>query len=722
MRIIAQPEEILSTVFGYPAFRHNQKAIIHHLLEGKDAVVLMPTGGGKSLCYQIPALCLAGPTLVVSPLIALMKDQVNALRLNGISASYLNSSQTPAEQADTYQQVLQGKIKLLYVSPEKLVGEDGYLMQLLSQKQPALFAIDEAHCISSWGHDFRPEYRALNQLKKKFPHTPLIALTATADAITRKDIVLQLELKDYQLFEQSFNRSNIHYTVKPKTELDYALLTFLKKQEEESGIIYCFSRQSTEKLADELCEAGFMAAAYHAGLEKNIRDERQEKFLKDEIRIMVATIAFGMGIHKSNVRFVVHADLPKNLEGYYQETGRAGRDGLPAEVLLFYGTGDVMKLKRFAQIEDNPEQTAILVKKLNQMAQFCESNICRRKLLLNYFGESAPAYCGNCDNCLHQRTLKAYTIEAQKILSTVYRLKESYGTNYIIDILRGSNHAKIKSAHQQLTVYGIGKDVPKQEWQYIIQQMLQNGYIDSSGTNYPILQLNEKSKAVLFRQEPVMLPAPLQVSTVYEPTIYQSLPYEKELLALLKKTRSVLAKEENIPPYLIFSDSTLLDLCTYLPLTREDIVRINGFGTYKTEKYGNAFLELIQTYSSQNQLPSQMHQLPGKKLKKSTTATGSIRTKSDTKQLSLQLFREGLDVAAIAESRQLSEATIEQHLCHFLEIGEISIDKLVSESKQVLIRGIANKVGKLRLKLIKEGLPDTISYAEIRFTLAAFSD
>lgn len=722
MRIIAQPEEILSTVFGYPAFRHNQKAIIHHLLEGKDAVVLMPTGGGKSLCYQVPALCLAGPTLVVSPLIALMKDQVNALRLNGISASYLNSSQTPAEQADTYQQVLQGKIKLLYVSPEKLVGEDGYLMQLLSQIQPALFAIDEAHCISSWGHDFRPEYRALNQLKKKFPHTPLIALTATADAITRKDIVLQLELKDYQLFEQSFNRSNIHYTVKPKTELDYALLNFLKKQEEESGIIYCFSRQSTEKLADELCEAGFMAAAYHAGLEKNIRDERQEKFLKDEIRIMVATIAFGMGIHKSNVRFVVHADLPKNLEGYYQETGRAGRDGLPAEVLLFYGTGDVMKLKRFAQIEDNPEQTAILVKKLNQMAQFCESNICRRKLLLNYFGESAPAYCGNCDNCLHQRTLKAYTIEAQKILSTVYRLKESYGTNYIIDILRGSNHAKIKSAHQQLTVYGIGKDVPKQEWQYIIQQMLQNGYIDSSGTNYPILQLNEKSKAVLFRQEPVMLPAPLQVSTVYEPTIYQSLPYEKELLALLKKTRSVLAKEENIPPYLIFSDSTLLDLCTYLPLTREDIVRINGFGTYKTEKYGNAFLELIQTYCSRNQLPSQMHQLPGKKLKKSTTATGSIRTKSDTKQLSLQLFREGLDVAAIAESRQLSEATIEQHLCHFLEIGEISIDKLVSESKQVLIRGIANKVGKLRLKLIKEGLPDTISYAEIRFTLAAFSD
>ena len=483
MRIIAQPQVILSSVFGYPAFRHHQEAIIEHLLEGKDAVVLMPTGGGKSLCYQIPALCLAGTTLVVSPLIALMKDQVNALQLNGIAAAYLNSSQSPAEQADIYQQLLLGRIKLLYVSPEKLVGEDGYLMQLLSQVQPALFAIDEAHCISSWGHDFRPEYRALNQLKKKFPHTPLIALTATADAITRKDIIVQLELQDYRLFEHSFNRPNIHYAVKPKSELDDALLSFLRKQEDESGIIYCLSRQSTDILANELCDAGFSAAAYHAGLEKNIRDERQEKFLKDEIRIMVATIAFGMGIHKSNVRFVVHADLPKNLEGYYQETGRAGRDGLPAEALLFYGTGDFMKLKRFAQIEDNPEQTAILVKKLNQMAQFCESSVCRRKLLLNYFGESAPAYCGNCDNCLHQRALKDYTIEAQKILSTIYRLKESYGTNYIIDILRGSNNAKIKTTHQALSVFGIGKDLPKQEWQYIMQQMLLGGFIDSSVTN-----------------------------------------------------------------------------------------------------------------------------------------------------------------------------------------------------------------------------------------------
>ncbi|MBU3743135.1 MAG: DNA helicase RecQ [Sediminibacterium sp.] len=722
MQIIAQPEEILSSVFGYPAFRHHQEAIIQHLLEGKDAVVLMPTGGGKSLCYQIPALCLAGTTLVVSPLIALMKDQVNALQLNGIPAAFLNSSQSPAEQADTYQQLLQGKLKLLYVSPEKLVGEDGYLMQLLTQVQPALFAIDEAHCISSWGHDFRPEYRALNQLKKRFPNTPLIALTATADAITRKDMVAQLELQDYRLFEHSFNRPNIHYGVKPKAELDYALLTFLKQQEEESGIIYCLSRQSTETLANELCEAGFLAAAYHAGLEKNIRDERQEKFLKDEIRIIVATIAFGMGIHKSNVRFVVHADLPKNLEGYYQETGRAGRDGLPAEALLFFGTGDVMKLKRFAQIEDNPEQTAILVKKLNQMAQFCETSVCRRKFLLNYFGESAPAYCGNCDNCLHQRALKAYTIEAQKVLSTIYRLKESYGINYIIDILRASHNAKIKTAHQQLSVFGIGKDVPKQEWQYIMQQMLQGGYMDSTGTNYPVLQLNEKSKGVLFRGETVLLPAPLQESTVYEPTIYQSLPYEKELLASLKRIRSILAREENIPPYLIFSDSTLLDLCTYLPLTKDDISRMNGFGTYKTEKYGYAFLELIQAYCSRNQLQSQMHQLSGKKIKKPVTTTGMLRTKSDTKQLSLQLFREGLDITAIAESRQLSEATIEQHLCFFVEKGEISIEKLVSESNQELIRTMATKVGRLRLKLIKEALPDSISYAEIRYTLAAFSD
>lgn len=720
MNVIAQPEEVLSSVFGYPAFRHNQQAIIEQLLHGKDAVVLMPTGGGKSLCYQIPALCLPGVAIVVSPLIALMKDQVNALELSGVAAAFLNSAQTPQEQAQIFQQLQQQKIKLLYVSPERLVGEDGYLMKVLSQIPLSLFAIDEAHCISAWGHDFRPEYRTLQQLKKIFPATPVIALTATADAITRKDIIVQLGLTNYTLFENSFNRPNIRYTVKPKSEMKHQLIQFLKQQEEESGIIYCLSRNSTEQLAAELCEIGIPAAAYHAGLDKNTRDERQEKFLRDEIRVMVATIAFGMGINKSNVRYVVHADLPKNIEGYYQETGRAGRDSLPAEALLFYGGGDVMKLKNFAQIENNPEQTAILLKKLNQMVQFCETTACRRKFLLQYFGETAPGYCGNCDNCLQQREMKEYTVEAQKILSTVYRLQESYGAHYVIDILRGSQQEKIKTAHRHLSVYGIGKDMAKPEWQYIIQQLVQWGYLQSGGTPYPVLQLNEKSKSVLFQGEPVYLPAPLQETKVYEPTIYQPLAYEKDLLAELKQIRNRLARQENVPPYLIFSDSTLLDLCTYLPITRDDITKIAGFGTFKTEKYGAQFLHPIQDYCISRRLATRIHQLPGRKIKRSTASGETSSPKTDTRLISFELYKEGLNIEEIAERRQLSVATIEQHFCDFVSRQLIPINQLVSENKQQQIRAIANQVGRLRLKAIKDALPYDITYGDIKLTLAAF--
>ncbi|HEX8356501.1 MAG TPA: DNA helicase RecQ, partial [Segetibacter sp.] len=441
---MTNPHTILQTVFGYDTFRNNQQEIIEHVLAGKDAVVLMPTGGGKSLCYQVPALCLGGVTIVVSPLIALMKDQVDALKISGIKAAFLNSTQSAAEQSYIIQQLKANQLKLLYLAPERLMGNETQFIQFLQQIHVSLFAIDEAHCISQWGHDFRPEYLTLGQLKEKFANIPLIALTATADALTQKDIIEKLGFTEYRLFENSFNRPNIWYYVKPKRNYYEELTAYLNTHRNNSGIIYCLSRTGTERLAEDLKGDGFNAAAYHAGLEKFVRDERQDKFLKDEIQIIVATIAFGMGINKSNVRFVVHADLPKNIEGYYQETGRAGRDSLHSEAILFYGAGDVMKLKRFAEVEGNEAQTRIMLQKLDKMSKFCETKTCRRKFMLNYFGDDAPDYCGSCDVCLNKPVLQNTTITAQKILSTVARVKESFGARYVVDVLRGSNNEKMR--------------------------------------------------------------------------------------------------------------------------------------------------------------------------------------------------------------------------------------------------------------------------------------
>ena len=523
--MMVQPASILQSVFGYTSFRHNQEAIIDHLLSGKDAVVLMPTGGGKSLCYQVPALCLEGVTIVVSPLIALMKDQVDALLLSGVKAAFLNSTQHPSEREAILQQLRNNELKLLYVAPERLVGSEINLLQFLKeQASPALFAIDEAHCISQWGHDFRPEYRILHELKIQFPSVPVIALTATADGLTKRDIIDQLQLKDYRVFENSFNRPNITYYVKPKRNYYDELVDYLEQHKEDSGIIYCLSRNATEKLAEDLKADGFNAEAYHAGLDKTTRDQRQDLFLKDDINIMVATIAFGMGINKSNVRYVIHADLPKNIEGYYQETGRAGRDGLPSEAILFYGPGDVMKLKNFAQIDNNPEQTKILLDKLDKMVAFCETKQCRRKYLLNYFGEQAPDYCGTCDTCIHKPELSDQTIVAQKIMSAVARVNERFGLGYIVDLLRGSNSEKIRPEHKELKVYGIGKDKPRDEWMHYTRELLSSGYLQMSDNQYPVLQLTEKSKGVLFQGEKVFLHAPIQITTTTkEPVVFQLL-------------------------------------------------------------------------------------------------------------------------------------------------------------------------------------------------------
>lgn len=708
------PLEILKKYFGYETFRPNQEQIINTVVDGRDTFVLMPTGGGKSLCYQVPALIREGLTIVISPLIALMKDQVDALRMNGIEAAYLNSSQSLEDQERILRSARENKLKILYLAPERIMSfERGIpFIEKLAAFNVSLVAIDEAHCISQWGHDFRPDYRHLAQLKKKLNNVPVIALTATADKHTQKDILEKLELRDPSIFVSSFNRANIRYLVEEKYNSFDRLINFLKERKDESGIIYCLSRRSTEILAEDLQHAGYKALAYHAGMEPQQRNRHQDLFLRDEVKIMVATIAFGMGIDKSNVRFVIHMDVPKNIEGYYQETGRAGRDGLDSMALLFYSAGDIVKMKKFVTIENNPEQTEIGLKKLDEMARYGTLTRCRRKYLLNYFDEQAPDFCGNCDVCLASSEKFDATPDALKILTAVRDLNEKFGAGYVVDLLWGSTGNRVQPDHKLLMSYGLGNNRTKLEWNHLLAQMTSLGYLYKTSGMYPILKITEKGFRAMERKETIFL---FRAITASE-SLQLSQPvttYSTELMRQLKDSRRTIAAKEGVPAYVVLSDATLVELATYLPLDSQSLIQIHGFGEVKIKKYGSEFISVLNKFCTENKLSSLMHTKESKTVKRDST-----KRDSTTRQLTLKLFLEGNDAHKIAEIRNLSISTIEGHLAFYVETSKITVEQLVDERKIDVIQNALNKMGKEALTPIKLALGDNFSFAEIRYVIA----
>lgn len=601
--------QTLKTYFGYDSFRPLQEEIIRHILDGNDALVLMPTGGGKSICYQLPALLREGTAVVVSPLISLMKDQVEALCANGISAGALNSSNDETENAALRRACTEGRLKLLYISPEKLLAEANYLLR---DMHISLFAIDEAHCISQWGHDFRPEYAQMGILHQQFPHVPIIALTATADKITREDIIRQLHLNHPRTFISSFDRPNLSLTVKrgyQQKEKSKTILDFIARHPGESGIIYCMSRSKTESVAQMLQKQGIRTAVYHAGLSPSLRDEAQDDFINDRVQVVCATIAFGMGIDKSNVRWVIHYNLPKSIESFYQEIGRAGRDGLPSDTLLFYSLADLILLTKFTT---ESGQQNINLEKLQRMQQYAESDICRRRILLSYFGEIADHDCGNCDVCKNPPERFDGTVIVQKALSAIVRTDQQIGTGVLVDILRGNMSPEVVGkGYQQLKTFAAGRDVPARDWHDYLLQMLQLGYFEIAYNENNHLKITSAGSDVLFGRATTRLVVirreeanetkrgRKRKATVPAQELPLGLPNTENeaLFEALRKLRKRLADEEALPAYIVLSDKVLHLLSTSRPTNLEEFGNISGIGEYKKKKYGKEFINLIRKYS-----------------------------------------------------------------------------------------------------------------------------
>lgn len=703
----------LKTIFGFSEFRQPQQEVIERVISGEDVFLVMPTGGGKSLCYQIPALQRDGVAVVVSPLIALMKDQVDGLLANGVRAACLNSSLLPAEAGEVSRQLESGTLDLLYVAPERLLMAD-FLARLATLKI-ALFAIDEAHCISQWGHDFRPEYTQLGRLRQLFPDVPLVAMTATADPETRQDILGQLGIAGATVFVAGFDRPNITYTVIPKQKPLLQLGSFLNGRRDEAGIIYALSRKRVEQVAERLRQAGFSAAAYHAGLPDDERRRVQDAFRTDDIRIVVATVAFGMGIDKPNVRFVVHYDMPKSVESYYQETGRAGRDGLASEALLLFGMGDVMTARSLIENSDNAERVRIELQKLNAMAQYAEGLTCRRRALLSYFGEQRHDDCGNCDICTDPPERFDASVLARKALSCVYRVGERFGMMHVIEVLRGSRNQRLLDLqHDRLSTYGIGADLPASAWENIIRQLLHLGYLAQDFTRYGVLKLTPAARPVLKGETAVILGRPRDAAQTVEKGKKRAggrRDYDQALFDHLRATRKRIADAAHVPPFVVFSDATLAEMARTRPKNPDEMLLVSGVGEHKLRQYGPAFLEALAEYGREN----------GEKRADSLTESDLALTLSDTQKETLRLYREGLDLSAIASRRGLKNNTIAAHLEELANLGaDVDLLRFVAPANVEPIRAQLRKLGAVGLAELREGLPDSIGYEEIRLVRAAW--
>ncbi|MBX3731955.1 MAG: DNA helicase RecQ [Verrucomicrobiae bacterium] len=706
----------LKRVFGYPAFRPLQEEIIRDLLAGRDVFALLPTGGGKSLCFQLPALVRPGLTVVISPLIALMKDQVDSLQANGVPATHLNSSLTDAERRHRWRGLNAREYRLLYLAPERLMA--GTILEDLNRWGVCAVAVDEAHCISEWGHDFRPEYRQLGALRERLKDVPFMALTATATDRVRQDIVRQLHLHEPAVYVASFNRPNLTYRVEPKSGAYAQVLARIRSRPDESGIVYCASRAGADGLAGKLVTDGVRAAAYHAGMDGAARAATQERFLRDEVRVVCATIAFGMGINKPNVRFVIHYDLPRNIEGYYQETGRAGRDGLPGECVLLYGPADVVKQRRFIEAKADAAERQVATAQLQTMVHYAECAECRRVTLLDYFGESFSAeHCGACDNCLQPRTTFDGTVSAQKLLSCVFRIRQkggfAVGLNHVIAVLTGSDGGKVRQwGHQDLSTFGIGREHSRPEWAAYARELMRQGLLTQNPGAFPTVDLTAEGMAALKDRRKIIL---TRLRTAVQPATGRAGPLacDELLFDKLRRLRKELADRDGVPPYIVFGDTSLRSMAREYPVTEAALGGISGVGNTKLRNYGAPFLEEIRAHVQAN--PRQIFaDDPGLVSPVAARKTrGELLT--GTVLESVRLFREGNDLAAIARVRGLTPGTVSGHLASAIEAGErLDPSHAFSGAEAATLQSAFEKAGWATLSGAHEALGGRVDYATLR--------